>query len=316
MQKQTLETILEKLKDGSYIETPKSCLCGADDYEVIATEDRYGIPFRTVICKQCGLIYANPYYDDSTLNDFYQNFYRDLYSSGACTDERFNSDVVRGKIIIKNIENVMQKKIERQKVYEIGCGSGALLFAFKNNGCDVFGCDYKTSWSEFGKQKGINIEEGSFQVLEKYGKADIIILSHIIEHIKDPVKFLSEISSLLLKENGILYIILPTIETIARNYSHNLFYYLQNAHAYCFSKNTAKYIIEKSGLSTIHIIEKEGVFVAELMSAKLPQPQINKQEYEKTMQILKRNEQIFKIKRIIFPILTTLSKIKRKILKR
>jgi len=35
-------------------------LCGADDPELVAERDKYGLPVRAVMCRRCGLMYLNP----------------------------------------------------------------------------------------------------------------------------------------------------------------------------------------------------------------------------------------------------------------
>ena len=74
------------------------------------------------------------------------------------------------------------------KIFEFGCGDGGILFALKQLGCDVYGNDFDSKTVEFGRSKGLTLELGDEYTLKKYGQADIIILSHVLEHIKNPIK--------------------------------------------------------------------------------------------------------------------------------
>ncbi|WJW75952.1 class I SAM-dependent methyltransferase [Thiohalobacter sp. IOR34] len=60
------ETLLAELE-----EVPCN-LCGADDPITVAHTDKYNLPVRTVICKQCGLIYLNPRPTLSSYSNFYE----------------------------------------------------------------------------------------------------------------------------------------------------------------------------------------------------------------------------------------------------
>jgi len=53
-QSKTRDIIISKLKNGEYKEIRRACICGAEDEKTIASEDRYSIPVKTVICKTAG----------------------------------------------------------------------------------------------------------------------------------------------------------------------------------------------------------------------------------------------------------------------
>ena len=46
----------------NYTLVDNNCLCGVNDDEVISMVDRCSVEFKTVICKNCGLVRAPKYF--------------------------------------------------------------------------------------------------------------------------------------------------------------------------------------------------------------------------------------------------------------
>ena len=257
---ESLDKLLElkKLHKDKNIFEHNDCLCGANDDELIAKEDRYGLECNFVICKNCGLVRMNPYYTEDFLKIFYSKFYSPIYrGSSKCSEEKFNERILYGNSIIENIEKIIGD-ISNKRIFEIGCGSGGILQAFKLKGNDVYGVDYGKEYLEFAKMKGLNVVEGDFNKLEKFGQCDILILNHLLEHITKPINFLKNIRKLL-KEDGYLYVEVPVLETIPNNYNYDIFTYFQSAHIFNFSNDIFKNIILASGYGTINEINENSL---------------------------------------------------------
>ena len=133
-------------------------------------------------------------------------------------------------------------------VFEIGCGDGCNLLPFYFAGKDVCGCDFDERCLDMGRGYGLNLLLGDISVLEAQKKtADLIILSHVLEHFIDLNKALSRLRNLL-SEGGYIYIEVPGIFNCARTrkksisedgYSstNNFLAYLQCTHNYCLVIN-------------------------------------------------------------------------------
>lgn len=251
------QIFMDKIKSGKYKEISTKCLCGADEDLLLAEEDRYGIPFHTVICKKCGMMRANPYYSADTIAEFYANEYSPLYRELDSCDEGFWKKYLEyGNERVKWIEQKIGS-LSGKKVYEIGCGSGATLFCFKQRGAEVYGCDFGEKFMQFGKEKGINILCGEWPVLKQYGKADVVVINHVLEHIANPLEYLKKIKEVM-KEDTCLYIGVPFISQIEVGvYEYDLFRYIQNAHAWYFSERTLSALLKAAGYQIIDIKASE-----------------------------------------------------------
>ena len=224
------------------------CLCGADNDELIETKDKYGLKCNFVICKNCGLIRMNPYYTDDFLEIFYSDFYSPIYRNNKyCSDEIFkNMCNIRGEYIINRIKSSININLRDLKVFEVATGSGGILKAFQNRGAYVYGCDYDEDFISLAKNNNINVIKGDYKVLKRFGKCDILILSHILEHVVEPDIFLNNVSELVSKD-GYIYIEIPTLESTAYNLNYTICDF-QSAHVYYFMEFNFIELLKRSNL--------------------------------------------------------------------
>ncbi|HAM96755.1 MAG: Methyltransferase domain protein [candidate division WS6 bacterium GW2011_GWC1_36_11] len=261
IQEKTKENFVKKLASGEYKTKEHKCLCGENKSLKIGNLDRYGLPLNTVMCLNCGLVRSDPYYDAKTLKSFYEIEYRSLYTGSESANESFFEDqIALGKRIIEYLERELDLSLDGKKVFEVGCGAGGILKAFKLENCDVYGCDYGEEYLKRGRKEGIKLVEGDSTNLKQFGKADLIILNHVLEHFLNSEEELSLIGSLLAKD-GLLYVSVPGLLSHRKSYG-SLKWYLQNAHVYSFYLSSLEYLMNKVGFRKVCGNEKiRSVFV-------------------------------------------------------
>lgn len=135
------------------------------------------------------------------------------------------------------------------------------MYYFQQRGCECYGCDYGNAYIEFGKTKGVNnLYEGGFETIVGKAQADIVILSHVLEHIVDPVQFLSEIKSKILSDNGVIFIAVPGMLYNHPGYD-NVLSLLCQAHVYYFTLATLDFVCGKAGFERMQGNEKvQGIY--------------------------------------------------------
>lgn len=247
------DAIIKKMTSEIYRLEANPCLCGKTEGVVVARKDRYDIPLTTVLCSACGLMRTDPYYTDAALALFYKNDYRKLYTGNEkATEKFFFEQRTFGREIRAFLANgVFHTEVRGKKVFEIGCGAGGILEAFRESGNEVFGCDYGEDYVEFGVQNGLKLVSGDSETLKQFGTADIVILNHTLEHMTHPRDELLNIRKLL-SSNGILYIALPGIYYIHDTYrGHLAGSFLQNAHVWHFTLKTLNQILADAGFALI-----------------------------------------------------------------
>ncbi len=212
----------------------RSCiLCNSDKFESIAKTDRYGLKYYTGICLKCGLTQQYKYPNETFINLFYEKFYNDLYSFFKNPEERFISQFNSAKYkfdIIKRYMNIDKTK----SVLEIGCGAGGILSFFQSKKCEVIGVDYENDHLEYARKKNITTYSNYEKINKKF---DIIILSHVLEHLVH-VDSILDICKKFIKKDGLIYVEVPSIESIPKHYDSDIRNFLHIAHVTHFTKNT------------------------------------------------------------------------------
>ncbi len=252
IQKAALTRLLEKNKSGEYKQISNPCPCGSFNDTVIADKDRHEIPIRVVLCESCGLLRSDPYYDTLTLQQYSKNEYRSLYRNTASrgAQDFFDRQMACGDDIYAYLEsNYFHGKITNKKVYDIGCGAGGILKVFQDRGNSVYGCDYGVEDINYGKTKGLNdLLVGDLNDLRKYGKADIII-NRVFQRLPNMDQNLANMRELL-EDGGIMYIYLPGIFSIHKNFG-DLASYLTNAYVWYFTLRSLTSNLERNGFRLV-----------------------------------------------------------------
>jgi 2-polyprenyl-3-methyl-5-hydroxy-6-metoxy-1,4-benzoquinol methylase len=225
----------------------KCFICNEKNFEIISEIDRYGFYYPAGFCVDCGNVQQTEFLNKFALNEFYKNYFRKIYQS-ISPIKLFNFQKNNRSYDIFRFTNCGQKP---KNVLDVGCGTGALLTSFLKNNCEVLGLDFNNKYLSVAKSKGINVRKGSIEQIKSNEKFDLIILSHVLEHLLNPSVFLKKIKNIL-SDNGILYIEVPSLEAILKGaYDYDLKKYLHNTHVCHYSLGSLELLCKKSGLKLI-----------------------------------------------------------------
>ncbi len=248
---EALKVFREKLSRGEYELVEGRCVCeaGGANRVLIAEEDRYGLPFQTYLCKDCGLLFTSPRMTPGSVAKFYEDDYRAIYRGKSKATQSFFDDQIRhGRQVLRRVAR--EKSVAKgNRVFDIGCGAGGVLIPFKEASFECYGCDFGSDYLERGRAAGLTLEAGSFEALRQYAPADLIIASHVLEHCLDPIEELRGWASLL-APNGLIYIEVPGLFDVYRSYkSLSLFFHV--AHVFGFTLGTLTDVAARAGLERI-----------------------------------------------------------------
>ncbi|MDA0195259.1 MAG: methyltransferase domain-containing protein [Bacteroidetes bacterium] len=289
VQKLAKSQLEEKLRSGKYsLEKINECeVCDSREFQLISERDRYGIFHSVFICKGCGLVTSNPRMDENSLNHFYKEEYRPLYiGSETPKHDFFEGQLFKGQRIYNFLMKHHHIKSPSQLVLEVGCGAGGILKYFKNQGHEVIGVDLGAEYINYGvKEHDLDLRVGNLKSLKLDSKPDIVIYSHVLEHLTSPVEELSGLRNLI-SEQTIIYIEVPGIFNLNKDYRWDFLRYLQNSHNYYFSLNSLSNILTKSAFRVIMGDETIRI-VAVMDERKSTQP---KNEYPVLIKYLKKME--------------------------
>ena len=239
-----------KVKEGIYRFEKVTCaICNGNEFESLSNKDRYGLYMPVVICKECGLIQTNPRMTQAAYNAFYNVEYRKLYGGNEKPTEAFLiKQYGQGRKIFDYVYPFLYKSKppEQWYVVEVGCGAGGILKYFHDQGCRIAGVDLGDEYIQYGICKyGLDLLTGTLRDLPVDIPPDLIIYSHVIEHILNPAEEL-EMAHSRLADHGLLYIELPGVRNLSGSYRLDFLRMLQNAHVYHFTLDTLVKLLNKS----------------------------------------------------------------------
>ena len=190
--------------------------CAGTEVEVVSNRDRHGAPLVTVLCSGCGMLRNDPVPTEAELTQFYRSAYRESYKGAA---------VPRRRQVWRNLNRLDGHFRAFRDVYarggawlDLGSGSGEFTFLATRLGAQVTAVEPHLGYAAYcGEQLGLQIEGKRLEDCDFEGPLfDLIRLSHVLEHMRDPVASLQRLAGWL-RPGGVIYIEVPDIERDAQN---------------------------------------------------------------------------------------------------
>lgn len=193
-------------------------VCGQDDFTVALNQEYKSVTAfggnsysQTVaVCNNCGFTYSNPAPSNEELSKYYQMF------SNYENHQRDGKESEQMLAKWERTYNLVEKHFPKNfhgSVLEIGCATATGLSIFKSKGWDVLGIEPSGIAVDIARDLyDIEVINGIFdsKLLINRGPFDIIILSHVLEHLLLPNLILKDIRNLL-GDKGLIYIEVPNL---------------------------------------------------------------------------------------------------------
>lgn len=221
-------------------------VCSSNHYKKIGEIKNIWKEYKDVYqCDECSLYFIDSPTDEE-INSLYKNEYHNNIKNKlfeiAKSKMRYARSLSQFNFIKQTID------LKNKDICEIGAFDGLLLSLFKKNNNNVFGYELNDDARVYAKKKyDIDLKEN---FLESKSKYDIIILSHVIEHFREPKEILIKIKSML-KENGFIYIEVPN-SPMPNECSYNmLMRYLNTEHIVNFNMDNLIKFAENADLKIV-----------------------------------------------------------------
>jgi len=213
--------------------------------------NRFGLDIYR--CNQCTHRYLSPrvkydeamklYADDKTSSDIYSQEWQIKIDE---TKYQYGLDLIK-----------MVKPPNNKKIMDIGCGAGGFLkLAEKNNWINCVGVDvnerYQPNYKEINGVQFISVNFESLDI-NKLGKDyDCIAMWSVLEHIYD-VNGMLKILRGMLKKGGLLFILVPNVESLATNLMREMSPTFNWKHLSHFSRKSLEKLMLNNNFRTEHI---------------------------------------------------------------
>lgn len=201
--------------------------------------------YQYYFCPKCITLFIHPFPSNKDLSIYYKKF-----TNSAPQQEK--SIRLRSKSIINKLRKLHPTGLD---LIDIGCGYGFFLDEARKKNLSVLGIEPATKSYQYAKNslklnvRNINLELLFRNHIKKY---DFVIFSHVIEHVKNPEKTISQLSQLL-KPKGIIYIETPNVNShLFYAEKENYTFLLPPEHLWLFSLKSFSKLIP-SNLSIIQV---------------------------------------------------------------
>jgi len=220
-------------------------LCGSQKYTVCPGKVRDNNTLEVRRCEQCGLVFlsssdhiSDDFYEQSGMHDHGDVDMESWLKESAWDDcRRFNS---------------LQRLIENKSVLDVGCGNGGFLYLAKSAALSVAGVELERTAREFVASRRIPVSRSLGELSECY---DVITLFHVLEHIKDPRNFISQLARRL-TDQGQIIIEVPNADDALLSLYHNdpfANFTYWSCHLHLYSQATLSLLAKQSGLKVNYI---------------------------------------------------------------
>lgn len=234
--------------------------------------------FSIVQCAACRLLFLNPRPMPSEMGKFYPPQYfapsapprkvsrikqwvmEDFYSYPTASLPGFWRQVRKGLLWPAMILRLVRGReilpwIGQGRLLDVGCGPGRNMTAFKDQGWDVYGLDASdAAVTSAREQFGDRVSLGNLDSVRYQPRSfDVVLFSHSLEHMYDPLSMLKE-AWRILTDQGRLVITLPNIGSLeARLFGRWWFPWELPRHLYHFDKATLARLLEQAGFRVVRL---------------------------------------------------------------
>jgi len=224
-------------------------VCHSTDFDELSNVGRDGA-LRTVICKNCGLVWSDPFPIDTA--EYYQKNYRILYK--GTYSPKIKHIYRAANVAVERYKRLDAHLAGKKKVLEIGSGGGEFSYLLTKKGFDVSAIEPNEGYGNYSKEQyGLNVQIGFAQNLEFDAETfDFITMSHVLEHVDNPTTMLEKLRSWL-KPNGILALEVPNVEAVCQSPKSTF----HTAHLFNFNPETLALLAEKTGFSVVQSVLSE-----------------------------------------------------------
>ena len=266
-------------------------LCGAggtllfDDLR----DHLFGAPgtwsLRRCVNAACGMVWLDPVPLEDDLHHIYRTYYTHTASDAAARPQRKIREAVRSGYLqgalgyrrglgapwhrylrllahlypsgagsIQSETMFLSAPRFPARLLDVGCGNGDLLVQMRSLGWSVEGIEVDAAAAGTARARGLEVRQGElFHQQYPADSFDAVTMSHLIEHVYDPVALLQE-ARRVLKPTGTLIVLTPNSQSMgARLYGRDWRGWEPPRHLHIFNLHNMRAMLERAGLAPIRV---------------------------------------------------------------
>ncbi len=203
------------------------------------------------LCNSCEVIFQYPMLSEKDEKIFYKKEFENFMQKRTGKKNSWTKIDEHLKINEDNKQrryNYLKKFTKgKNKILEIGCSSGFMLYDLKNKGNTCHGIEPSGFFQNYLKKNKIKLFPNMKKLIQQKASYDIIMHFFVLEHIRNPKNFLLDQLSLLKKNGKIVFEIPCYQDALHKIYDIPEFerFYWSVAHPWYFNENSLKFLLKK-----------------------------------------------------------------------
>lgn len=210
-------------------------------------------------CSECGHIFSQRPPSEEAITV--------LYGEGENKHSIQREVYIDEELFKKRVEQIAFPKIEycgeiirpEGLWVDVGCGTGELLMAAKQNGWEVRGIETDPAEIEFANKHGLDVVRGNVNSInpDKISDAKVLSLLNLLEHVREPLKVLKKLVNVL-QGNANVVIEVPRHPSLS-SFVNLAFPHLAYRHIYApdhlhvFTEKSMEIMLEAAGLKAVSL---------------------------------------------------------------
>jgi SAM-dependent methyltransferase len=213
--------------------------------------------FDVVACERCGMVYANPAPDPAAMDCYYATeleFRSEPFSGDSQSPPPLPWELDRLSGTADLIARLIPDR--RARVLDVGCGNATLLAQLRDRGFqEMVGIDPSPASVDAGRRRQLDTRIGTLaKVPPALGLFDLVVLSHVLEHLADPGEALGRCRAML-RPGGVLYVEVPDASRFS-DFVQLPFIEFNTEHVNYFSGATLSRLATRIGFECIRLDQK------------------------------------------------------------
>ncbi|MCD6565599.1 MAG: class I SAM-dependent methyltransferase [Bacteroidales bacterium] len=222
--------------------------------------------FDIVKCEHCGvfitcedthIVNSEPYYS-SDYGPFIEEKHKSKSQQGKQTvTKKISRKFQPGRksiflykytqIALSRLSWMQQVTIRPEsKILDVGCGTG-IIGSHLADFAEVVGIEPNASAAQLARDKGLQVVTGTLNDFNSQEQFDLVLLSHVLEHLPDPLADIQHIHQIL-KPKGKLIIAVPNVNALERKIFNKYWDgWDVPRHIHHFNPKSLRFLLRKAG---------------------------------------------------------------------
>ncbi len=201
---------------------------------------------RETGCKTCGIVFQDPMPSQEQLDSYYaEDTGWETQCSTRNTSDSAQLSQRLYRLLAKELSN--EQGMQRGRVFDFGCGYGSFLDSFKEAGWQTYGFEPGPQGRQAAERN-----HHMFDSPPETGDFDLVVIRHVIEHLREPLKILTELRRLI-RPGGFAYVGVPDLGRLREH--RNLQNIFNGAHVFAFTSGSLANMLYLAGYSNTRTLD-------------------------------------------------------------